>query len=505
MMKHSKLCARCLAGWLMSALVLTAGLAAFADAQAQSRRSLTNPNHRSIIQIPPYEGNQSERRITIGVDKSVLIEFPYTLTDVLVSNPEVLDATVHTSRTVFLIAKDVGEANVILVSNTGRKFVFEVSINRDLAALTDMLDRLLPGSDIRAELAGDNVVLSGTVLTPVDASRAGDLAARFTKVKDKVVNLIQTQSKEQVHLRVKVSEMSRDALRRLGVDIPSSVLNKGNFSFAQVVKNALPITSPVVSEAVGAAVGSAPGVAAGTAVQNSWVRGRQSVTTLIQALERRGLIKTLAEPNLTAVSGETAKFLAGGEFPIPIAQNDNQIAVTFKEFGVSLSFKPVVLTAGNISLKIAAEVSELSTEGAVQLTGTSLPGLKIRRAETTLELPSGGTLAMAGLLSDDVRQSVEGVPGLKDVPMLGALFRSNDFRRRETELVILVTPYIAKHSRREKLAGPTDGFAPDSEIKRLIWGRLNRVYGYGGALPPGTYRGEHGFIIEYPDLNAAKG
>lgn len=473
-------------------------------AAAQTASAVTEPDHQSIIRVAPFGDRQGMRRITIGVDKSVLVEFPYRLSDVLVSNPEVLDATVHSAQMVYLIGKDLGDANVILMADTGQKFVIEVSISRDLTALTDMFARLLPGSNIKAELAGDNVVLSGTALTPVDANRAGDLAARFTKVKDKVVNLVKTSSKEQVHLRVKVAEMSRDAIRRLGVDIPGAALNSGDFSFAKVIKNALPITGPLVAEAAASGTQAVPRVSAGSAFEAGWQNGQQSVNTLIQALERRGLIKTLAEPNLTAVSGETAKFLAGGEFPIPVAQDDNKISVTFKQFGVSLTFKPVVMTPGHISLQVAAEVSELSTEGAVQLTGTSLPGLKIRRAETTLELPSGGTLAMAGLLSDDVRQSVEGVPGLKDLPMLGALFRSNDFRRRETELVILVTPYLATHTSRQELATPHDGFAPESELQRLIWGRLNRLYGNGQA-PAGRYHGDYGFIIEYPDLSAAKG
>lgn len=470
------------------------------------KASATENQHRSLLVIGQNEQLPASRNVSIGVNKSMLVEFPVALTNVLVSNPDVLDAVVQSSNQVYLLAKDIGEANAIFIGADGRKLLFlEVSIARDLSLLSDTLQRLVPGSDIKVEMVGDNIVLSGSVVDPIDANRAADLAAKFTKQGSKVVNLIKTQAKEQVLLRIKVAEMSRDAIRRIGVDLPRATLQAGNFSFAQVIRNAFPATSPLVAEAAAGAVGGAPAVAGGTAFQPSWQRGNQTVSTLLQLLERRGLVRTLAEPNLTAISGESAKFLAGGEFPIPVAQDNNKVTVEYKQFGVSVSFKPVVMSEGRISLKILAEVSEISTEGAVQVGGISLPGLKVRRAETTLELPSGGTLAMAGLLSDETRQSVEGVPGLKSIPMLGALFRSNDFRRRESELVILVTPYLAKHARRQDYAEPGKGYAPTSELKELVFGRLNRLYGNGATLPPGGYKGDYGFIIEYPDHGGLKG
>jgi pilus assembly protein CpaC len=223
------------------------------------------------------------------------------------------------------------------------------------------------------------------------------------------------------------------------------------------------------------------------------------VQAIIEALERTGMMRTLAEPNLTALSGETAKFLAGGEFPIPIAEEDGKIKIEFKQFGVSTTFKPVVLSDGRISLSIGAEVSELSSEGAIRLNSISIPALRVRRAETTLEMPSGSTLAMAGMLSDDTRQSVEGVPGLKNIPVLGQLFRSNDFRRRETELVILVTPYIATHMTPAQAARPDKGFAPTSDLKSIFFGHLNRLYGPIGGVTGPLPDGEFGFIIAYPD------
>ncbi|MDX2289841.1 MAG: type II and III secretion system protein family protein [Hyphomicrobiaceae bacterium] len=474
--------------------------AALAGPDVEDEQHATDPMHRSHMVVPEDGPFPVRQKITIGVDKSMLVELPVDLQNVLVSNPEVLDAVVQTSRQVYLLAKDLGEANAFFIGPSGEKVLFlEVSVTRDLSALQDMLQRLLPGSSVAAEMMGDSVVLSGMVATPADANRAAELAARFVKKKDGVVNLLGTNSKEQVLLKVQVAEMQRDALRRFGIDVADSLLQAGNFTFAKVIRNGFPVTSPSVAEAAIRAVGEAPFVAAGSALAPTWQTGEQSITGLVQALERAGVLKTLAAPTLTAISGEQAKFLAGGEFPIPVAQDDNKVTVDFKPFGINVAFKPVVLDEGRISLSVSAEVSEITTEGGIQLRDINLPGLKVRRAETTLELPSGGTLAMAGLLSDDVRQSIEGVPGLKDLPVLGALFRSQDYRRRETELVILVTPFLAKHAAYGQLAKPTDGFGPASGLQQLFFGHINRVYGISAPAEPG-YHGDYGFIIDYPGV-----
>ena len=209
------------------------------------------------------------------------------------------------------------------------------------------------------------------------------------------------------------------------------------------------------------------------------------------------MLRLLARPNLTAVSGETANFLAGGEFPIPSGWDDGTIAVEYKPFGVGLSFTPVVMSAGRISLRISTEVSELTTEGAVTLASISIPALKVRRANTTVELPSGGSLVIGGLLSEDLRQNIDGTPGLKNIPILGKLFSSQDFLKRESELVVIVTPYLVNGVNRKKLARPTDGFSPASDRRRLFMNTLNRVYGYRpDAIPRGSYKGEYGYIVD---------
>lgn len=490
---------RRLTGLILLALAVCVGASGAVAQGQQAPGFVSDPVHRSYLRVPANVPLPATRRITIGVDKSMLIDLPIDLENVLVSNPEIVNAVVKSQRQIYLLGKDPGEANAFFMGPNGQKILLlEVVVTRDLAALNETLHRLLPGSKITVDTMGDNIVLSGSVMTPVDANRAAELAQRATKKKDKesVVNLLTVvePAKEQVLLKVTVAEMQREALRRLGVDFPNGLVNSGNFTFAKVIANAFPVTGSV------APLLSAPGSAitkgaAGVSSRIGWSSGDSSVTAFIEMLERTGMMRTLAEPNLTALSGETAEFLAGGEFPIPVQGEGNEITVTFKSFGVSTKFKPLVMSDGRISLSIGAEVSELSTEGAVVSAGIAIPALKVRKASTTLEMPSGGTLAMAGMLSDDTRQNVDGVPGLKNIPILGQLFRSNDYRRRETELVILVTPYIATHMSKAQAAKPDKNFAPASDLKSIFFGHMHRLYGPIGD----SLEGEFGFIIAYPD------
>jgi pilus assembly protein CpaC len=216
----------------------------------------------------------------------------------------------------------------------------------------------------------------------------------------------------------------------------------------------------------------------------------------MRALERDGLARTLAEPNLTAISGEAAKFLAGGEFPIPVVDSNGQTSVTFKEFGIGVAFTPTVLSEGRISLKIESEVSELSSNGAVVISQIQIPALKKRQAKSTVELPSGGSIALAGLIADDVRQNIDGFPGLKDLPVLGTLFRSREFIKRETGRVVIVTPYLVKPVAKQDLARPLDGLVESTDLRANFMGHLNRIYGTERVLPPGDLKGDYGFIVE---------
>jgi pilus assembly protein CpaC len=290
-------------------------------------------------------------------------------------------------------------------------------------------------------------------------------------------------------LKVTVAEVQRDVVKQLGVNLDGSV----GFG-ASVVRFNTDVTNFT---------------AFGKSLNNSFATGSfKSVNATLRAMERAGVIRTLAEPTLTAISGESAYFLAGGEFPIPGNYTcDPQthvctIQVQFKKFGVGLNFTPVVLSEGRISLKVMSEVSELSTENALTLLQTNgqtltIPSIKVRRAETTLEIPSGGSMAMAGMIQEQTKQQIEGIPGLMQVPVLGALFKSRDFVNRQTELMVLVTPYVVRAVARKELSRPDDGFADASDPATLLLGRLNRIYGVAGnGDPKSTYRGNYGFILD---------
>ncbi|MEL6423479.1 MAG: type II and III secretion system protein family protein, partial [Pseudomonadota bacterium] len=307
--------------------------------------------------------------------------------------------------------------------------------------------------------------------------------------------------KEQVMLKVTVAEINRSIIKRLGVNWNASSFSQGAFQFG--TNNRFPVTNAegLNGFLFGAQGNDAlscitPGVSTLVAAPQA---GINCIQQNVEAFERHGLLRTLAEPTLTAISGETASFLAGGEFPVPVGQDDNTITIEFKPFGVGLSFTPFVQSESRISLKINTEVSELSNEGAVTIGSIGIPSLKVRRAATTIELPSGGSMVLAGLISDDTRQNMEGFPGLQKLPILGTLFRSRDFQKVETELVVIVTPLVVKPVARTDLARPDDNWMPASDRKANFLGHMNRIYGREEHLPEaeaGSMKDDVGFIIE---------
>ena len=327
-----------------------------------------------------------------------------------------------------------------------------------------------------------------------------------------VINLLVVEGEEQVMLRVSVAEVKRTILKQFGVNV-GALVNSGNFTTAILSNNGLPLSAAALGTLPTPGIGTA-GAAAGllqlfnqgpigpgnpfgnSGVASAWQSGDQAVAGALRAMERDGLLKTLAEPNLTAVSGEPAKFLAGGEYPVPVVDSLGQVSVVYKEYGIGIAFTPVVLSEGRISLKIETEVSELTDEGAVVLSGIRIPALKKRQANSTVELPSGGSLAIAGLLSEDTRQNIDGFPGLKDLPILGTLFRSRDYQKQESELVVIVTPYMVRPVARQELARPLDGLGDPTDRKANFLGHINRIYGAGRPAPVGDLKGDYGFIVE---------
>ncbi|RVC43653.1 MAG: type II and III secretion system protein family protein [Mesorhizobium sp.] len=465
------------------------------------------------------------QRVKLGLNKSVVIDLPSDAYDILVANPAVADAVTRTARRIYLFGKAVGETNIFVFGPNGEQIVsLDLAVERDVAGLEDYLKRFLPTSEIKVELLNDNVVLTGTVDTPLDAKRAVDLATIFVSGGEattgqysqtaaggsanggvdinnpdqerrvsKIVNLLQIIGDDQVTLKVTVAEVSRSVMKQLGVNMVGNGGSNG-------------ITWGAVSSTnygLGKPLSQSSGLSLGTAELQSY----------INAMEQSGVMKTLAEPTLTAVSGEKATFKVGGEFNLITSRTSNtstdnqtgQITYTNDklEYGIGLEFQPVVLSAGRISLKVRTSVSEPTAEGATTLEGggalpgTTLLSIRKRLADTTVELPSGGSMMIAGLVRDDIRQAVSGLPGLAKIPVLGTLFRSKDFVRNESELVIIITPYLARPVARNELAKPDDNFNAPSDGAGMFLGRVNRVYGTMQTdRPNGRYHGVVGFIYK---------
>ncbi|MFZ1989465.1 MAG: type II and III secretion system protein family protein [Alphaproteobacteria bacterium] len=452
----------------------------------------------NALHVKIDSGNtHTTRALHLSLNKAAIVELPVDARDALVSNPKIADAVIRTPRRIYVMGLEVGQTNAFFFDQGGQQVLnLEITVERDYGILAQMYKRLMPTSRIDVQALNDNIVLSGTVDDPASADQARDLAARFVGDDKHVVSMLNVKSSQQVLLKVRIAEMQRTLAKQLGVNLNSA------FSVGEVTA-ALKTVNPY--SIVGQALTS-------SALTGSYAKNGNSVDTTIQALERDGLMRTLAEPNLTAISGESAKFLAGGEFPVPVSSDQNgNVSLQFKPFGVGLGFTPVVMGGGRISLKISTEVSETTAENAftasartvvtngntVTLPGLTVPGLNVRRAETTVELPSGGSLVMAGLLQDTLRQNIDGIPGLKDVPVLGALFRSRDFQNNETELVVMVTPYLVKPTEEKKIALPTDGFSPASDLDTALRGRPNSVYAkpsvFGGQA---GIQGPVGFVMK---------
>jgi pilus assembly protein CpaC len=477
-------------------LVAMAGIGPQASA---GNLAFTEPSAQPIHVAASDYGSQP---ISLGVSKSVVVDLPRDIRDVLVADPKIANAVVRSSRRAYIIGTAVGQTNVFFFDAEGRQIGgFDIAVTRDLNSLRSMLRQVLPDADIMVEGVGEGVVLSGSVSSQAEAQQAYDLATRLLGVGsqdtvsagNKIVNAIVVRGRDQIMLKVTVAEVERDVVKQLGINL------SGSFNYGQAVVNFNNLT---------------PFSAYGQALNASgFTGGTKSVTATLQAMEQAGVIHTLAEPNLTAISGETATFVAGGEFPVlngfscsstgTGSVSTCQPSIDFKKFGVSLDFTPVVLSAGRISLKVMTEVSDLSAANALVLSvpnttqTVTVPSIRTRRAETSVEIPSGGSLAMAGMIQDQTKQAINGFPGLMELPILGPLFKSRDYVNQRTELMVIVTPYVVRAVAQKDLSRPDDGFADPSDPTSILLGRLNRIYGVGGVPdPPGGYRGKYGFILD---------
>jgi pilus assembly protein CpaC len=435
------------------------------------------------------------RFLSLGIGKSVVVDLPSDIKDVLVADPKIANAVVRSSQRAYIIGAAIGQTNIVFFDAAGQQIAaYDIAVTRDLNGVRAALRQSVPG--VQIEGIGDGVVLTGSVPSPVEAQQAGDLAARLAGGPDKVVNSIVVRGRDQVMLKVTVAEVQRSIIKQLGIDLSASM----NYGTAVVnFNNTNPFTAnngPLV-----------PGNGLTSSALNK--AGLPTVSATLHAMESAGVVHTLAEPNLTAISGESATFIAGGEFPIPTgvtcqtttggAIGNCVQTVAYKKFGISLNFTPVVLTEGRISLRVMTEVSEVSSDNALTggVGGTTIPSIKTRRAETTLEIPSGGSMAMAGMIQEQTKQAVNGMPGIDQLPILGQLFRSQDFVSNQTELMVLVTPYVVRAVAQKELSRPDDGFAPATDAQSALLGQLTRIYGIpGNAQPVANCRCNIGFIID---------
>jgi pilus assembly protein CpaC len=432
----------------------------------------------------------TEGSITMEVRKGRVIRLPRPASTVFVADPEIADVQAQSASIVYLFGRRTGTTSLYAVDENDQLILrTSVTVQHNLSGLRQAVLQLLPSSRVTVGTIDNSIVVDGLVDTPTQSQELRELASRYLGEEEVLLYRVGVASPTQVHLRVRVAEVSRDVLKEFGINWEAMFQN-ADFTFGFVSGRAVSdglgnfFRAPTADSAFG-----------------SFESGDDVVNTAIDALAEEGLVNVLAEPNLTALSGETASFLAGGEFPIPIDSDDDGLTIEFKEFGISLAFTPTVLSANRISLRVRPEVSDLSDKGAITIDGLTIPALATRRAETTVELGSGQSFAIGGLLSTDVENRIRRTPGVGDLPVLGALFRSTRFQSNETELVIIVTPYLVRPVDERQMAAPTDGYRAPSDIERILHGRLHsaRLHpGRDGPLGPQGQRlvGPVGFVLE---------
>jgi pilus assembly protein CpaC len=443
------------------------------------------------------------RPLALDLDRSQLVRLARPARDVLVANPAIADVVLRSADTAFVIAKKIGETDVYFLDRAGRQIDgLDITVRLDTTALVQALRQAIPNEAISVSTANQSIVLGGAVASQQVATNAAQIARQFVGDDKSVINLLRVRDRSQVVLRVRVTEMQRTAVKELGITpgfpAPFS-FHIGGVGFS--VGGSAPsfVQTPFFGLATGP--GASAGSPLGAAPVPSPFPGipgapSSSFSALLQALESNGLVKTLAEPTLTAVSGETASFLVGGKFPLPTVVGVGataEVVPTFYPFGVQLTFTPIVLSSGLISLKIATSVS--ATGAPTSVGGTSVPSLTERGATTTVELPSGGGVAIAGLLQNDIENTIQGLPGLMNLPILGALFSSKQFQHDETDLVIAVSAYLVRPVDPDAITYPSDGFGPASDFNMYFLGRLNATRLPPGAVPPAP-KSPFGFILE---------
>ena len=447
--------------------------------QAQNRAAVSMGAQSQLISLP--------RGSSMGVD------LPADARDVIVPNPTVAEAMLHSPRRITIIGLTPGETDAVVLDSAGRTILsLRIRVDAGVSALQDTLNRVMPEANVHAEAVNDSIILTGLVYSPGEADRASQVARAFVSAPEKVINMMTIAGSDQVTVRARIVEVQRTAIKQLGFDATAVLASVGN---------GLSLTQGATFAVNGNQLGG------GIIRYEDDAGDGSSLNTALRAFERAGLVRILAEPNITTANGEAAEFLAGGEFPVPVGQetseNSTKVTVEFKPYGVRLAVRPIILSPGRISLQLNTEVSELTQVGAFTLGGGAdrslvIPGLNVRRASNTVELPSGGSLMIAGLLREDTRQNIDSLPALGDLPVLGALFRSRDYVSGETELVIIVEAFIASPTGAGRLQTPADGLMIANDAQTLLFGQLDQHYPRGGGAQtnaPG-WNGPVGYVIE---------
>lgn len=478
---------------------------------------------QSTVRVELGGTGPAAQDLSLPRGKSAIIELPVDARDVLVSNPAVADAVLRTPRRIYVLGVAPGQTDAVFFDAAGRQILsLNIRVDQSTAALEDTIRRVAPRARVAIEAANDGLILTGSVASASESSAIERIAQRYVEKPEQVLNMLSIRGGEQVTLKVQIVELQRNIIKQLGVDT-NLVINRlgenqwlfgnaptfgvngsflgglGGAGFSRNTTNQIVIPGSgncgdlsTIPDTSGNPAGC---VANGRVGEDGVNQGR----ALLKAFERVGLVRTLAEPNLTAISGEAGKFLAGGEFPVPVGRDQNgMVTIEFKPYGVGLGYTPVVLSEGRISLRISTEVSELSSEGALQIAGLNIPSLTVRRAETTVEMASGQSLMIAGLLKEQTKQNIDSLPGMTNLAVLGALFRSRDYLMGETELVIIITPYISTGTSPDRMQTPVDGLQIAGDMETVLLGRVNRARrgGAAGGPAPSAYQGPVGYVIE---------
>ena len=460
------------------------------------------------VGVEPASNASYSQRLTLGVGRAIVVDLPSEASEIIVGDPKVANAVVRSTRKIYVMGVSTGQTTIIALDKNGAQIAnLEMNVGRDLSELTKLLQAALPKSHLQVRQINYSLILSGEVDSAGDAALAIDVAKAFANstgggggggggaggtssgADGNVVSTITIRGRDQVMVKVTIAEVQRNILKQLGVSSSTggadTLLKTSWATFTQ--QNPLTLNGNLTAGGLTVPLGGAGALN-------------------LQAYERYGVSRILAEPTVTAVSGENAKFTAGGEIPVPQSstctpttvpglQPTCTVGVAFKQYGVTLNMTPVVLSGGRIMLRLASEVTEIDPTQTVQIASIAVPGFRTRKNETTVELPSGGTLATAGLITNNSRQAINGLPGLINLPILGALFRSRDFQRQETELLIMVTPYLARPTAPNEISRPDDGFSESSDPQAWLLGRVNRLYSTrSNPEAVQNLRGRFGFI-----------